>query len=92
VRGRQDAPSAGRIRRLQAHCQQREELTLSDHQQQFADCWPARTGLRESDRIAAVRADLGISVKRAHSLRRWLTLPEQIRTRIAERPAARRSR
>ena len=81
------APSPEEIRRLQAHCQQREELTLSDQQQQFHDCWQARAGLREPDRIAAVCADLGISPKRAHNLRRQLTLPEQVRARVAERPA-----
>jgi hypothetical protein len=81
------APSAEEIRRIQAHCQQREELTLADQQQQFEDCWQARAGLREADRIAAVCADLGISPKRAHNLRRQLTLPEQIRVRVAERPA-----
>jgi hypothetical protein len=80
-------PSAEEIRRIQAHCQQREELALSDQQQQFEDCWHARAGLREQDRVAAVCADLGISPKRAHNLRRQLTLPEQIRTRVAERPA-----
>ena len=81
------APSPEEIRRIQAHCQQREELTVSDQQQQFADCWQARAGLREPDRIAAVCSDLGISAKRAHNLRRQLTLPEQIRIRVAERPA-----
>jgi hypothetical protein len=81
------APSPEEIRRIQAHCQQSEELTLSDQQQQFADCWQARAGLREPDRTAAVCADLGISAKRAHNLRRQLTLPEQIRVRVAERPA-----
>jgi hypothetical protein len=80
------APSPEEIRRLQAHCQQREELTLSDQQQQFHDCWQARAGLREQDRIAAVCADLGISPKRAHNLRRQLSLPEQVRARVAERP------
>ena len=81
------APSAEEVRRIQAHCQQREELALSDQQQQFADCWQARAGLREPDRIAAVCSDLGISPKRAHNLRRQLTLPEPIRARVAERPA-----
>jgi hypothetical protein len=81
------APSAEEIRRIQAHCQQREELTLSDQQQQFEDCWQARAGLREADRIAAVCNDLGVSPKRAHNLRRQLTLPEPIRTRVAERPS-----
>ena len=80
-------PALEEIRRLQAHCQQREELSLTDQQQQFADCWQARAGLRETDRIAAVCADLGISAKRAHNLRRQLTLPETIRTRVAERPS-----
>ena len=80
-------PTNEEVRRIQAHCQQREELTLSDQQQQFEDCWQARAGLREPDRIAAVCADLGISPRRAHNLRRQLTLPEQIRTRVAERPA-----
>ena len=67
------APSCEEIRRLQAHCQRREELTLADQQQQFDDCWQARAGLREPDRIAAVCNDLGISPKRAHNLRRQLT-------------------
>jgi hypothetical protein len=80
------APSAEEIRRIQAHCQQREELSLIDQQEQFEDCWQARAGLTEPDRIAAVCADLGISPKRAHNLRRQLTLPEEIRTRVAERP------
>ena len=81
------APTSEEVRRIQAHCQQREELTLADQQQQFEDCWQARAGLREQDRIAAVCADLGISPKRAHNLRRQLTLPEPIRIRVAERPA-----
>ena len=81
------APSPEEIRRLQAHCQQREELSLTDQQQQFADCWQARAGLPDPDRIAAVCADLGISPKRAHNLLRQLALPEQIRRRVAERPS-----
>jgi hypothetical protein len=81
------APTPEEIRRLQAHCQQREELSLTDQQQQFADCWQARAGLLDADRIAAVCNDLGISAKRAHNLRRQLTLPETLRTRVAERPS-----
>ena len=80
-------PSADEIRRIQAQANQREQLSLVDQQEQFRDCWAARAGLREDDRIAAVCADLGISAKRAHNLRRQLTLPDQIRTRVAERPA-----
>jgi hypothetical protein len=78
---------ADEIRRIQAQANQREQLSLVDQQEQFRDCWAARVGLREEDRIAAVCADLGISAKRAHNLRRQLTLPDQIRTRVAERPA-----
>jgi len=81
------APTNEEVRRIQAHCQQREELTLTDQQQQFADCWQARAGLRETERVAAVCADLGISAKRVHNLRRQLTLPKAIRARVAERPA-----
>ena len=83
------APNADEIRRIQAQENQREDLTLTDQQAQFADCWAARAGLRESDRIAAVCADLGIGPVKAHNLRRQLTLPEPIRTRVAERPGPR---
>ncbi|HEY2650497.1 MAG TPA: hypothetical protein VGI50_01160, partial [Solirubrobacteraceae bacterium] len=79
-------PTPDEIRRIQAQANQREELTLVDQQQQFADCWHARVGLREDERILVVCADLGISPKRAHNLRRQLTLPEPIRERVAERP------
>jgi hypothetical protein len=80
-------PSADEIRRIQAQANQRESLSLVDQQDQLRDCWEARTGLSVPDRIAAVCADLGISAKRAHNLRRQLALPEPIRTRVAERPA-----
>ena len=80
-------PTPDEIRRIQAQANQREELTLVDQQQQFADCWHARAGLREDERMLVVCADLGISPKRAHNLRRQLTLPEPIRERVAERPA-----
>lgn len=80
-------PSADEIRRIQAQANQREQLSLIDQQEQFRDCWAARAGLREEDRIAAVCADLGINAKRAHNLRRQLSLPDEIRARVAERPA-----
>jgi hypothetical protein len=79
-------PTPDETRRIQAQANQREELSLQDQQQQFADCWHARAGLREDERILAVCADLGITAKRAHNLRRQLTLPEPIRERVAERP------
>jgi hypothetical protein len=81
------APSADEVRRIQAQANQREELSLIDQQRQFADCWQARAGLLEDERIAAVCADLGYSAKKAHNLRRQLTLPDTIRERVAERPA-----
>jgi hypothetical protein len=81
-------PEPDEIRRIQAICNNaRESLAPADEQAQFADCWQARAGLGEEDRIAAVCADLGISGKKAHNLRRQLTLPEHIRIRVAERPA-----
>lgn len=83
------APSLDEIRRIQAQENQREDLTLTDQQAQFADCWAARAGLPDSDRIAAVCTDLGIGPVKAHNLRRQLTLPEPIRTRVAERPTER---
>ena len=79
-------PSADEIRRIQAQANQRESLSLVDQQEQLRDCWDARAGLPEADRIAAVCADLGISPKRAHNLRRQLALPDPIRARVAERP------
>jgi hypothetical protein len=81
------APSADEVRRIQAQANQREQLSLVDQQRQFADCWQARAGLTDDERIAAVCADLGYSAKKAHNLRRQLTLPETIRERVAERPA-----
>ncbi len=80
-------PTADEIRRIQAQANQREQLSLVDQQEQFRDCWHARPGLRDQDRTAAVCADLGIGAKRAHNLRRQLELPDDIRTRVAERPA-----
>ena len=80
-------PGVDEIRRIQAQANQRESLSLVDQQEQLRDCWEARGGLPEPDRIAAVCADLGISHKRAHNLRRQLALPDPIRVRVAERPA-----
>ena len=80
-------PGADEIRRIQAQANQRESLSLVDQQEQLRDCWEARAGLPEPDRIVAVCADLGISPKRAHNLRRQLALPDAIRTRVAERPS-----
>ena len=80
-------PNADEIRRIQAQANHREQLSLVDQQEQFRDCWAARAGMREDDRTAAVCADLGISPRRARNLRRQLTLPDEIRTRVAERPA-----
>jgi ParB-like nuclease domain len=80
-------PSEADIRRIQAQENQREDLSMADQQEQFRDCWQDRAGLPDADRVALVCADLGISPKKAHNLRRCLTLPEDIRVRVAERPA-----
>jgi hypothetical protein len=83
-----DHPSCDdELRRIQAQENAREPLTLRDQQEQFHDCWQARAGLPETDRMAVVCADLGISAAKGHSLRRQLALPEAIRERVAERPA-----
>jgi hypothetical protein len=47
-------------------------------------------GLLETDRIAAVCADLGIGAVKAHNLRRQVTLPQPIRARVAVAGSARR--
>jgi len=80
-------PGDDEIRRIQAQENAREPLSLRDQQEQFRDCWQARAGLPDADRIAVVCADLGITTGKGHSLRRQLVLPEAIRDRIAERPA-----
>ena len=79
-------PTPAQLRSLQAQANRAEQLTIGDQQRQFADCWDERAGLSEPDRIAAVCRDLGISPKLAHNLRRQLTLPEDLRVRVAERP------
>jgi len=81
------APGEEELRRIQAQENPREPLSLRDQQEQFRDCWQARAGLPEADRIAVVCADLGISTGKGHSLRRQLALPDPIRERVAERPA-----
>ncbi len=82
------APSPEEVRRIQSQVNNaREDLSLVDQQEQFRDCWQARAGLDDEDRLAAVCADLGIGARKAQNLRRQLTLPEEIRTRVAERPA-----
>jgi ParB/Sulfiredoxin domain len=54
-------PGDDEIRRIQAQENAREPLSLRDQQEQFRDCWQARAGLPDADRIAVVRADLGIT-------------------------------
>jgi hypothetical protein len=79
-------PTPEEIRRIQAQANAREELTRADQQEQFADCWAARVATPDGQRIAAVCNDLGIQVKKAHSLLREIGLPEAIRHRVSERP------
>jgi len=79
-------PTEADIRRLQAAENARETLSVTDQQAQFQDAWSDRAGLGEEERVAAVCSDLGISARKAHNLRRQLTLPDSIRARVAERP------
>jgi hypothetical protein len=53
-------PGDDEIRRIQAQENAREPLSLRDQQDQFGDCWQARAGLPDNDRIAVVCADLGL--------------------------------
>jgi hypothetical protein len=57
---------ARRTRRRSAHTR----LWAHEH---VRDCWKACAALGDDDPIAAVCADLCVSVKRAHSLRHHLT-------------------
>jgi hypothetical protein len=79
-------PSEADIRRIQAQENAHEPLSIVDQQAQFFDVWTDRAGLAEDERIAMVCFDLGISPVLAHNLRRQLSLPEEIRSRVAERP------
>jgi hypothetical protein len=79
-------PTADEIRRIQAQENQREPLSRFDQQEQFRDCWEARAGMGEDDRMLAVCEDLGIDPKQGHNLRRELTLPEEIRSRVSDKP------
>jgi hypothetical protein len=80
------APTDADIRRIQAQVHQREDLSMPDQIAQFRECWEDRAGLPHDDRIAVVCADLGIAAKKARNLLSCLTLPEDIRGRVAERP------
>jgi ParB-like nuclease family protein len=80
-------PTEADIRRIQAQENQHEDLSLRDKQDQFADCWLARTGGSEDDRLASVCVELGYDAKLAWNLRRQLTLPDELRGRVSERPS-----
>ena len=79
-------PSDDEIRRIQAQENRARSSPSPTSRTSSRDCWQARAGLPDEDRIAAVCADLGIGARRAHNLLRQLTLPEPIRSRVAERP------
>jgi ParB-like chromosome segregation protein Spo0J len=80
-------PTTAEIRRVQAQENQHEDLSMRDKQTQFATAWAEYAGLPEDTRIAAVCEELGYGPKLARNLLRQSTLPEEIRTRVAERPA-----
>jgi len=77
------APSKQEIQRLQVMENIREAVDQADLQDMFLDCWRERAGLPDEDRIAAVCQDMGITPKQAHNLRKQITLPDEIRHRVA---------
>jgi hypothetical protein len=79
-------PTDEEIRRAQAHANAREALTIPDLQAQFAELWADYPGLDEPARMRHVCEDLGIEPQVGHNLRRQLTLPEPIRTRVSRNP------
>lgn len=79
-------PTRSEIREIQAQENQHEDLSMADRQEQFIDCWLDHPGLFDDERVAAVCRELGIAATLAHNLRRQMTLPEEIRLRVAERP------
>jgi hypothetical protein len=79
-------PTDEDIRRIQAQENQREDLSLRDRQDQFDDCFRARVGLPEDQRVASVCEALGMDPQMAWNLRRQLTLPEPLRARVSEKP------
>jgi ParB-like nuclease domain len=79
-------PTKAEIRRIQAQENQHEDLSMRDRQEQFIDCWLDHEGMNEDDRIAAVCDELGHGATLARNLRRQMTLPEDIRIRVTDRP------
>jgi hypothetical protein len=84
-------PGEDELRRIQAQENAREPLSPRDQQEQFRDCWQARAGLPEADRMAAVCAELGITAGKGHSLRRQLPLPAASTTASCSTPPSRSS-
>lgn len=80
-------PSPREIRQLQAHANQREQLTLQDQQDQFLDVWEELVGLPDEQRVLAVCDELALSPTFVHNLRRQCTLPEPLRSRVAREPS-----
>ena len=66
---------------------------MRDRQEQFIDCWLDHDRTRtKTTRIAAVCEELGYSATLARNLRRQMTLPEDLRVRVADRPTGPSSR
>src|ERR1700733_14753790 len=79
-------PTNAEIRRAQAQANAHEALTVPDLQQHFAEIWDDYAGLEEQTRILRVCEDLGIGAGMGHNLRRQLTLPDAIRSRVTRAP------
>jgi hypothetical protein len=77
-------PTQAEVKRLQSmENAGREDLCLADQQDQFLDCWRERASLPEDERMRMVAEDMGVSVRAARNLAKQVTLPEEIRTRVA---------
>lgn len=80
-------PSPREIRQLQAHANQREQLTLQDQQDQFLDVWEELVGVPDEQRVLTVCDELALSPTFVHNLRRQCTLPDHLRSRVARDPS-----
>ena len=80
-------PTEAEIRQAQAQANAHEALAIPDLQAHFEQLWRDYDGLEEETRMVRVCEDLGIDPRTGHSLRRQLTLPVEIRSRVARTPA-----
>lgn len=83
---RDDLKSVADWRRYQAQENSGVPLSIRDKQDQFAFFWEHWSGLPEDERLRRARTDAGIGATEARDLLRQLSLPEEVRRRVARRP------